>query len=150
MRRGVALKHEFVEFIPKQLDDDVIYISIPYATAVHKCACGCGERVVTPLSPTDWQLIFDGKSISLYPSIGNWGFQCQSHYWIRSNKVEWARRWSRKEVDAGRRRDQSARDRYFADLPDVDHEYAAASTSGEAKPSGIWHRIKKRWFGRGH
>jgi Family of unknown function (DUF6527) len=33
------------------------------------CCCGCGEKVVTPLRPTDWKLIFDGKTISLDPSL---------------------------------------------------------------------------------
>jgi len=34
--------------------------------------------VVTPLSPTGWSLIFDGETVSLYPSIGNWNFPCRS------------------------------------------------------------------------
>jgi len=51
MKPERLLKHEFVEFIPDQLEDDTIYISIPYATVTHKCCCGCGTEVVTPLSP---------------------------------------------------------------------------------------------------
>ena len=73
--RVEKVRHEFVEFIPSTLNDGVLYISIPYATAVHKCCCGCGEKVVTPLTPTDWSLTFDGLTASLSPSIGNWGFQ---------------------------------------------------------------------------
>ena len=83
MKRELILRHEFVEFIPDKLADGVVYVSIPYATVAHKCCCGCGMEVVTPLSPTDWELIFDGESISLDPSIGNWSFDCKSHYWIR-------------------------------------------------------------------
>ena len=59
MKRELVLRHEFVEFIPDKLVDGVIYVSIPYATVAHKCCCGCGMEVVTPLSPTDWELIFD-------------------------------------------------------------------------------------------
>ena len=58
MKPPKALTHEFVEFIPDVIEDWKIYVSIDYATAVHKCCCGCGKEVVTPLSPTDWKLIF--------------------------------------------------------------------------------------------
>jgi len=66
-----------------------------FGTVVHKCCCGCGNEVVTPLSQTDWQLSFDGESISLYPSIGNRNFKCKSHYWIKNNNVIWCKkmRW---------------------------------------------------------
>jgi hypothetical protein len=71
MKPPKTLTHEFVEFIPDAIEEGKIYVSIGYATAIHKCACGCGREVVTPLSPTDWKLIFDGKTVSLDPSIGN-------------------------------------------------------------------------------
>ncbi len=89
------LCHKFIEFIPDTLEDDMLYVSLNYATVSHLCRCGCGREVVTPLSPTDWMLIFDGETISLHPSIGNWNFPCRSHYWIRNNRVEWARDWSK-------------------------------------------------------
>ena len=75
------------------MEEGVVYVSIPFATAVHRCCCGCGNQVVTPLDPDLWQLTFDGKGISLSPSIGNWGFQCGAHYWIRRNQVLWTSRW---------------------------------------------------------
>jgi len=86
------LKHKFVENIPDNLENGIIYISLAYGTVVHKCCCGCGNEVVTPLSPKDWKLLFDGESISLFPSIGNWSFDCRSHYWIKDNKVVWCKR----------------------------------------------------------
>jgi len=93
------LNHEFVEFIPNIIENDTIYISISFATATHLCCCGCGIKVVTPFSPSDWKLTFDGESISLHPSIGNWQFPCRSHYWIRENKVVWvAENWKDKNV----------------------------------------------------
>ena len=82
-----TFKYEFVEFIPSELEEEMIYISIKFKTAVHLCACGCLEKVVTPLTPKDWKLIYDGKSISLSPSIGNWNYKCKSHYWIRKNEI---------------------------------------------------------------
>lgn len=82
--------HEFVDIIPNKLDEHTIYISLKYNTAIHKCACGCGEEVVTPISPVNWSLLYNGESISLNPSIGNWSFKCRSHYWIKNNKIHWA------------------------------------------------------------
>jgi hypothetical protein len=91
----MMLVHKFVKSVPDTLEDGVVYVSVEYASAIHKCCCGCDHEVVTPFSPTDWQLTFDGRSISLYPSIGNWSFKCQSHYWIRNNRVEWCPKWDK-------------------------------------------------------
>ena len=105
MTRINSLDHEFVEYIPDSLDEGILYISVPFATALHLCCCGCGNEVVTPLDPTDWQLTFDGRSISLHPSIGNWSFDCQSHYWISRNQVRWTARLSKREIEDVRLRD---------------------------------------------
>ncbi|MCH2218714.1 Uncharacterised protein [Mycobacteroides abscessus subsp. abscessus] len=37
--------HEFVDFIPADLDAGVLYVSLPYATVMHLCACGCAGCV---------------------------------------------------------------------------------------------------------
>ena len=87
----MKLSHKFVKNVPDKLEDGVVYISIEYSMVIHKCCCGCGKEVVTPLSPKDWELLFDGESISLFPSIGNWSFECRSHYWIKNNKVVWCK-----------------------------------------------------------
>jgi hypothetical protein len=84
------MNHQFVETIPKELNNNVLYISLKYNTIIHKCPCGCGEEVVTPLSPYDWKLTYNGESISLYPSIGNWNYKCRSHYWIKNSTVVWS------------------------------------------------------------
>jgi len=89
MTKKTRLEHRFVEFLPDKLDPGILYVSMQYATASHKCCCGCGRDVVTPISPTDWQLMFDGRSVSLKPSIGNWSYPCRSHYWIKGNRVVW-------------------------------------------------------------
>jgi hypothetical protein len=100
--KAVRLTHEFVEYIPEQLEPGVLYVSLPFTTVVHLCCCGCDSKVVTPLSPTDWRLTFDGESISLSPSIGNWSYPCQSHYWIRGSTVHWAERWTPRQIEAAR------------------------------------------------
>jgi hypothetical protein len=112
------VSHQFVEFIPEELDEATLYISIPYATVVHLCLCGCREKVITPLTPTDWRLIFDGETVSLHPSVGNWSFDCQSHYVIKRSRVIWAGRWSRAEIQAARLRDRYAKDRYYGEHRD--------------------------------
>lgn len=107
------LEHKFVEFIPDKVEEGILYISIEYCTTIHKCVCGCGNEVVTPLSPTDWILSFNGKTVSLYPSIGNWNFDCQSHYWIKNNKIEFSDRWTKDQIDFGRENDMEKKVEYF-------------------------------------
>lgn len=116
MKPPKTLTHEFVEFIPDAIEEGKIYVSIGYATAIHKCACGCGREVVTPLSPTDWKLIFDGKTVSLDPSIGNWGFPCRSHYWVKNNRALWVEDWSQSRIDANRTHDRRAKRVYFTGI----------------------------------
>ncbi len=113
MKGPLPIKHEFVEFIPKQRQEAVLYVSIQFATAVHNCFCGCGLKVVTPISPVGWQVTFDGETVTLFPSIGNWSFPCRSHYFIRRNIVVWAGDMSREEIEWDRARDREARDRHF-------------------------------------
>ncbi len=112
--RTDSVRHEFVEFIPEELEEGTLYVSIPYATASHRCCCGCGAKVVTPLTPTDWRVTFDGETVSLDPSIGNWGLQCQSHYFIDRGRVVWGRRWTAREINEAREADRLAKERYFA------------------------------------
>lgn len=84
---------QFVDYMPEVINQGELYVSMKYSVVIHLCACGCGEKVVTPLSPDDWQLKYDGETISLYPSIGNWDFPCRSHYWVRKNMIVNAERW---------------------------------------------------------
>ena len=109
-----TLQHRFVELIPDSLEDGILYVSIKYSTAVHKCVCGCGNEVVTPISPTDWKLSFNGETVSLYPSIGNWGFKCKSHYFITNDTIEFSRSWSKNEVEAGRKYDKKKKASFFS------------------------------------
>ena len=90
--RVEALRPGFVDVVPDAdlMEHDVLYVSMTYATAIHKCACGCGRETVTPLSPDEWSLTYNGETISLSPSIGNWAMECRSHYWIQANRIVWA------------------------------------------------------------
>ncbi|MEQ8353980.1 MAG: DUF6527 family protein [Kiloniellaceae bacterium] len=138
--KPLILSHEFVEAIPDKLEDHTIYISVGYATVVHKCCCGCGREVVTPLSPTDWKVIFDGASISLSPSIGNWSFDCQSHYWIVGNQVRWAEAWSSQQIEAGRLRSHQAKKTYNGSASHLPQSPEVRSQLG------FFHRLSRRIF----
>ena len=110
----MTLQHKFVEFIPEVLEENMLYVSFEYCTAIHKCVCGCGNEVVTPISPTDWKITFNGESVSLSPSIGNWGFKCMSHYWIVNNKVRFSGRLDSKEIEFVRKKDKNVKEKYFS------------------------------------
>jgi hypothetical protein len=130
----MTLTHKFVEEVPENLDPAVLYVSIEYGTAVHLCCCGCGGEVVTPLGRADWRLVFDGESVSLFPSIGNWSFDCESHYWIIEGRIRWDRKWSRPEIDA--MRDRRAKQR------DVQQGEDGAPDSDSSDPrSGFWQLV---------
>ena len=113
MSRLSTIRPEFVEFVPKELEVGVLYVSVQYGTSVHKCACGCGSKTTLPLSPAKWRCLWDGERISLWPSVGNWSFPCQSHYWIEQNRIEWAPAVTRKSIEANRSRDRDDRAQYL-------------------------------------
>ena len=129
--RDHQLQPRYSEYIPADLEDGVLYVSLDYATAVHRCACGCGHKVVTPLGPAGWQLVFDG-SVSLRPSIGNGQFPCRSHYFVRNNQVIWVQAMSPQLTRHAQQRDQEAL---------VAHRAPAARVS-------TWSRLKAALLGR--
>lgn len=93
------MKHKFVEYIPSEIEENTLYISIEYNVAKHKCPCGCGDDIVTTLSPARWKLTYDGETVSLYPSIGNWNHGCKSHYFIKNDKIVWAGTITKNQID---------------------------------------------------
>jgi len=109
----MTLHPEFVEFIPRELEEGILYISLKYKAVGHKCPCGCGNLVFTPISPVDWQFFYDGEGVTLEPSIGNWSFDCKSHYWIRRNRVIKARKWNKNEIDKAVELDNKKKKKWF-------------------------------------
>lgn len=107
---------QYVSNIPEKLDEGMLYICERYHIAAHKCCCGCGQEVITPLTPADWLIKNDNNFITLFPSIGNWSFKCQSHYWIKQNKVVWSGRMSKKEIDRVRAKDRLDKLAYIASI----------------------------------
>lgn len=109
------MKHKFVEFIPVEPGEGILYISIEYKTATHLCVCGCKNKVITPITPIDWQLTFNGETVSLNPSIGNWRFPCKSHYYIKQNKIVWADTWSDEKIQDCHDSERISHERYYGE-----------------------------------
>lgn len=101
-----SVRPQYVEYIPERLEPGVLYISKRFRTSAHLCCCGCGMKVVTPLNPAKWSLTDHGGSISLLPSIGNWGYPCRSHYLIIRNQVRWAGQMNQRQIAAVQRQDR--------------------------------------------
>jgi hypothetical protein len=120
--------------MPTHIESGVLYISKRFRTAIHKCCCGCGLEVVTPLNPAKWSLTEHGNSVSLFPSIGNWGFPCKSHYWIKRNQVQWAGAMNSNEISHVQKRDQEA------------VQELARKGQQATPPPSLWQRIL-RFFG---
>jgi hypothetical protein len=100
------VRPEFVDLMPSTLEDGVVYVSIEYGTVIHRCCCGCGEKIVTPLHPTQWRMTYDGETISLHPSVGGHDLPCRSHYVIKNNHVLWSKEWTAQQVARGRSADR--------------------------------------------
>lgn len=135
------LKNRFVQHIPDCLEPGVLYVSMEFGTAAHCCCCGCGEEVVTPFSPTDWKMIFDGESVSLMPSIGNWNSPCRSHYWIEQGEVCEAKPWTPCQIDAERQRNVAAKREYYIETVIQDGEISPSSPAAVGETS-FWSRIR--------
>lgn len=139
--RLTRIRPEFVSLMPDVLEPGVAYVSMEYATVQHLCCCGCGNQVVTPLSPARWHLSFDGKTISLNHSIGNWSFPCQSHYWIERSEVVWDKPFNQEQIAWVRGRDRSAMERHLArPRPEAEPLQEQVRRS--------WLDRMRQWFGR--
>ncbi|MGH7285640.1 MAG: DUF6527 family protein [Polyangiaceae bacterium] len=99
--------------MPRQLEAGVVYVSEEFEVATHLCACGCGNKVTTPLGPTEWSFKENRGKPTLSPSIGNWQWPCRSHYWITAGKVSWTGQWTSDQIESGRRAEEERRREYF-------------------------------------
>lgn len=112
----MKIKLEYVQFIPKKLEPGILYVSQEYGAVAHLCPCGCGTKISTPLSPTDWSLEVTDSGPSLYPSIGNWQLNCQSHYFILKGQIVWARKWTHEQILKGRQTEEKRQRIYYNNL----------------------------------
>lgn len=139
------LEHRFVDEIPERIEPGILYVSLQFATAVHSCCCGCGEEVVTPFTPTDWKMTFDGETISLKPSVGSWTLACRSHYVIDRSLVVEALPWTGAEVESGRRRERAAKARHYDHKP-PSREMQTAPTPPASSPASPLITRLWRWL----
>jgi hypothetical protein len=136
MSKRQTISHCFVETMPEELEEGILYISIRHRLALHRCLCGCGVEISTPLAPVEWKLTFDGETVSLSPSVGVWGLPCQSHYWIKRNRVRWSGKLSQKKIEQIRAREHAE----YGGLPEEEIEI-----DGEPDvPNGFMARILGR------
>ncbi|MBB4263757.1 DUF6527 family protein [Bradyrhizobium sp. CIR3A] len=108
-----TLKLQRVEYMPKQLESGILYVSEKFSAAAHLCACGCGEKIRTPLGPTEWSVKETTGGPSVWPSVGNWQKACQSHYVIQNGKIIWHDQWSAAQIAAGSRSEQERRKAHY-------------------------------------
>lgn len=108
-----TIKLQRVQYMPSSLDPGVLYVSEEFNVAGHLCPCGCGNKIITPLGPTEWSFTSDDDKPTLYPSIGNWQLPCRSHYWVLDGEIEWSYQWSEKQIKAGREAEDKRRQLYF-------------------------------------
>lgn len=145
MNAARQVRHEFIELLPQKVEEGVLYVSVKYKNMIHLCFCGCGSQVVTPLSPTGWSMTFDGRTVSVYPSIGSWKLPCRSHYWIRKGLVEWAPEWTDEMIEAGFANDIAAKRDYYRKSGVAPTQPAQPI---EAPPLGLLARLR-HWLGFG-
>ena len=148
MRQRI-LEPRFVRQIPRELKDGVLYVSMEYGTVVHSCCCGCGLEIVTPLTPTAWHLTFDGETVSLWPSVGNWNLPCKSHYVINRNRVIEMGYWSQERIEREQRRDKVAKAAFYGSSDSEDSlgppEMHQANTEETEGKKGFWSSLLRRW-----
>lgn len=142
------IKPEFVEYIPEHLDEGVLYISERYQTAVHKCCCGCGQEVVTPLSPAEWSVKWNGGRLSLWPSVGNWSYPCHSHYVIRDSRVLEAAPMTERQIQRVKANDRADK---ATQIQRANHAKEMATLAPQPRaqskhPRATWLRFLIRWW----
>lgn len=147
------IRPESVEFIPEHIEEGVLYISKRYRTAVHKCCCGCGQEVVTPLSPAEWSVTCNGGRVSLWPSIGNWSYPCRSHYVIRDSRVLEAKAMTEQQIqrvkasDRAEKTAQIRRTNYAKEAATlVPKSNTQITPTREWQPSMKWLQHLIRWL----
>lgn len=152
MMRHTQLEPRFVKGVPRDLEPGVLYVSMEYGTVVHSCCCGCGHEVVTPLTPTDWRLMFNGEAIWLWPSVGNWNLPCRSHYIIEGNRVIDAGPLHKLGIEAEQRRDKGAKAMFYsqrAESLSSEQSKRPESSVSSVPTRGIKERLwmkLKQWF----
>ncbi len=149
-RRAVTLRirhirPEYVAHLPEDLAEGVLYVCDEFKLAAHRCCCGCGEEVVTPLNEAQWSVIRRGSEVSLWPSVGNWNYACRSHYWIRSNRVFDAAPMTAADIQRVNRRDRRDKDLYIRQLNHEVQQQGRSKRGWKGVARGLLTRLRALW-----
>ncbi len=93
-------------------------------------------------------MTFDGETVSVTPSVGNWALPCRSHYIIHQGRIQWAGDWTDERIRIGRENDLKRK--RAAAVPEVSNVFVSAEVPSveSAKPGILAHLL--RWLKRGH
>lgn len=147
MTEVTHLRPEFVTSFPTPMKHGVMYVSVDYNSCGHLCACGCRQEVITPLSPAQWTVTYDGENVSMRPSIGNWSLPCRSHYVVDRGKVRRARDFTQSEVAWNRFRDRAllegrySDDESLLDWPTDKPDPPTNYLKPDVRRDGVWKRM---------
>ena len=84
--------------VEKMLDPFTIYVDKSgngYIQIVYYlCPCGCDKEIAIPTcmgekTTEHWLVSVDNNTVTLHPSIHMVPGTCQSHYFIKNNKIQW-------------------------------------------------------------
>lgn len=138
-----------VHYMPKELEPGILYVSEEFDVAGHLCACGCGNKVMTPLGPTEWSFTDAPTGPSLRPSIGNWQLPCRSHYVLDGGRIKWSGAWSAEQVERGRRAEEERRREYYEFREEerrlAEEERRREQHESRKEKEGVGTRVK-RWL----
>jgi hypothetical protein len=93
-------------------------------------------------------MTYDGESVSLWPSIGNWNLRCRSLYIIDQGRIKWAESWSEAQVAAERRRDKAAKATYYESSPSPEVLVPAPEVTKPVEQPNRWLSRLSKWFFR--
>lgn len=91
-----GLKVSFTDDIPNVLNKNRLYVigrHNHYWLIIFKCPCGCKGAIYLNLlkeEKPNWDFEVIKDKITIIPSIKTIK-ECQSHFWIRNNKIIWCR-----------------------------------------------------------
>jgi hypothetical protein len=120
-----------VYYMPKQLDSGILYVSEEFKVAAHLCPCGCGNKIVTPITPVNWSFNDNNNKPTLSPSISNWQLPCKSHYWITKGYISWSYKLSKEEASESWLEEEKSRMAFYEN-----HQYPVKNLS-------VFKRIKE-------
>ncbi len=82
-----TLQLKYVDYIPVEREEGILYLCQEYHVSCHRCPCGCGKDVI--LDHNRWEYSILSDTITVRPSVWSFNLPCKSHYFITNNQIEW-------------------------------------------------------------